>query len=139
VYHARRVSVAEKLNGGVAVLFAAEQPQLDFMPYRQDADFYYLTGWNEPGAAMLIEAGTPDASAPRAYKEILFLPTRDLRKEKYTGPKLDAASPGAARMAGVDAAEPMTGLSTELNRLMDADRLLARNVWTQPGVPQATA
>ncbi|HTY82703.1 MAG TPA: aminopeptidase P N-terminal domain-containing protein, partial [Silvibacterium sp.] len=55
-YHARRVHLAEKLNGGIAVLFAAEQPQLDFMPYRQDPDFYYLTGWNEPGAALFIQS-----------------------------------------------------------------------------------
>ena len=38
-YHARRVALAEKLKGGVAVLFAAEQPALDFMAYRQDEDF----------------------------------------------------------------------------------------------------
>jgi hypothetical protein len=44
VYHARRGALAAKLNGGVAVLFAAEEPLLDFMPYRQDEDFYYLTG-----------------------------------------------------------------------------------------------
>ncbi|HEX8811491.1 MAG TPA: aminopeptidase P N-terminal domain-containing protein, partial [Terracidiphilus sp.] len=53
-YHARRVSLSRELNGGVAVLFAAGEPLLDFDPYRQDADFYYLTGWSEPGAALLI-------------------------------------------------------------------------------------
>jgi hypothetical protein len=55
-YRARRVALAAKLHGGVAVLFAAEEPTLDFDPYRQDEDFYYLTGWNEPGAALLIVA-----------------------------------------------------------------------------------
>src|ERR1035438_7950700 len=83
VYHARRKALAEKLNGGVAVLFAAEEPLLDFMPYRQDEDFYYLTGWTEPGAALLIVADAPQAATPRAYREILFLPTRDLHMEKY--------------------------------------------------------
>ena len=62
VYHSRRVALGAKLHGGVAVLFAAEEAQLDFMPYRQDEDFYYLTGWNEPGAALLIVA-EPDARA----------------------------------------------------------------------------
>ena len=65
VFHARRVALAAKLNGGVAVLFAAEEAQLDFMPYRQDSDFYYLTGWNEPGAALLIVSDAPSFS-PRA-------------------------------------------------------------------------
>jgi Xaa-Pro aminopeptidase len=139
VYRARRVALAAKLRGGVAVLFAAEEPQLDFMPYRQDADFYYLTGWNEPGAALLIVGDAPKATAPRAYKEILFLPTRDLQMEKYTGAKLDASSHGVVEAAGVDAAEAMTELPAALNRLIGADRRLARNVWAQPEAPQAKA
>ena len=143
-YRARRMALAAKLHGGVAVLFAAQEAQLDFMPYRQDADFYYLTGWNEPGAALLIVADadqpqTTQAPAPRRYTEILFLPTRDLRMEKYTGAKLDAASPGVAQAAGVDAMQPMTELPAVLNRLMDADRRLAHNVWAQPDSPQAKA
>jgi Xaa-Pro aminopeptidase len=143
-YRARRMALAAKLHGGVAVLFAAQEAQLDFMPYRQDADFYYLTGWNEPGAALLIVADadqpqTTQAPTPRRYTEILFLPTRDLRMEKYTGAKLDAASPGVAQAAGVDAVQPMTELPAVLNRLMDADRRLAHNVWAQPDSPQAKA
>jgi Xaa-Pro aminopeptidase len=139
VYRARRVALAARLRGGVAVLFAAEEPQLDFMPYRQDADFYYLTGWNEPGAALLIVSDAPQAPAPRAYREILFLPTRDLRMEKYTGAKLDASSPGVAEAAGVDSVQAMTELPAVLNRLIAADRRLAGNVWTQPGAAQAKA
>ena len=76
------------------MLFAAEEAQLDFMPYRQDSDFYYLTGWTEPGAALLIVGDAPNAASPRSYKEILFLPARNLRMEKYTGVKMDAATPG---------------------------------------------
>ena len=137
VYRARRVSLAAKLHGGAAVLFAAEEPVLDFMPYRQDEDFYYLTGWNEPGAALLIVGET--VQAPRAYKEILFLPTRNLYMEKYTGAKVDAATPGAAGIAGVDAVRPMTELAGVLNGLIDADRRLGRNVWAQPEAQQARA
>jgi len=136
-YRARRVALAQKLNSGVAVLFAAEEPLLDFMPYRQDADFYYLTGWNEPGAALLIVADASTAEQPRHYREVLFLPTRNLRMEKYTGIKLDAATPNAAQTAGVEEVLPMTGLPLELNKLISVDRRLASNVWTQPDTPQA--
>jgi Xaa-Pro aminopeptidase len=138
-YRARRVALAGKLQGGVAVLFAAEEPVLDFMPYRQDSDFYYLTGWTEPGAALLIVGDAPQAAAPRSYMEILFLPARNLREETYTGAKMDASTPGVAEAVGVDAVEPMTELPAELSRLMAADRTLARNVWTQPGSTAATA
>jgi Xaa-Pro aminopeptidase len=136
VYQARRSALAAKLHGGVAVLFAAEEPQLDFMPYRQDEDFYYLTGWNEPGAALLIVG---DTQTPAKYKEVLFLPTRDLRMEKYTGPKLDATAPGAAPATGVDTVQSMTELPAVLNRLIAGDRRLTRNVWTQPEAKPAKA
>jgi Xaa-Pro aminopeptidase len=139
VYHARRKALAEKLNGGVAVLFAAEEPLLDFMPYRQDEDFYYLTGWTEPGAALLIVADAPRAQTPRSYTEILFLPTRDLRMEKYTGAKLDAASPGVEQASGVDKVKQMTELPAVLSGLIATDHGLVRSVWTQPEAPQAKA
>jgi len=141
-YHARRVALAAKLNGGAAVLFAAEEPALDFMPYRQDSDFYYLTGWTEPGAALLVVAPiaeTGQATQSRGYKEILFLPTRNLRMEKYTGAKLDAASPRVTAATGVDAVDDMTALPGVLNRLISSDRGLARNLWTQPGVKSSQA
>jgi Xaa-Pro aminopeptidase len=147
VYQARRVALAAKLNGGAAVLFAAYEPQMEYLDFRQDEDFYYLTGWNEPGAALLVVAEAPAGQAPRAYKEILFLPTRNLRQEKYTGAKLDAASPGVAEATGVDAVEPMTELPVALNRLIDEDRRgnegagrrLSNNLWTQPGTKPAEA
>jgi len=137
VYHQRRIALAGKLHGGTALLFAAEEPLLDLMPYRQDSDFYYLTGWTEPGAALLVVA--PEESASRSYEEILFLPTRDLRMEKYTGVKLDAATPGVERSTGVDRVQPMTDLPAALNTLINKERRLAYNVWTEPGSSQSHA
>ena len=139
VFHARRVALAGRLNGGVAVLFAAEESQLDFTPYRQDSDFYYLTGWNEPGAALMIVGDAPQAASPRTYKEILFLPARNLRMEKYTGVKMDAVTPGVEEASGVDQVEPMAELPAELNQLVSADRSLFNNLWTQPDSGQAKA
>jgi Xaa-Pro aminopeptidase len=139
VYRARRVALADKLHGGVAVLFAAEEPLLDLMPYRQDEDFYYLTGWNEPGAALMIVSPAPEAPSPQIYKEILFLPTRNLRMEKYTGEKLGADSRDAAKKAGVDQVMPMTALPAELNAMVAADRRLDQSMWTEPTSPQARA
>jgi len=139
VYHARRVALGQRLRGGVAVLFAAEEPLLDFMPYRQDSDFYYLTGWTEPGAALMIVGDAPEASSPRSYREILFLPTRDLRMEKYTGVKMDAATPNAPQLAGVDAVEPMTELPAEMNKIAGANRRLLNDIWVQPLAPQSSA
>ncbi|MGB6193592.1 MAG: Xaa-Pro peptidase family protein [Terracidiphilus sp.] len=136
VYHARRQALGDRLRGGVAVLFAAPEPLLDFMPYRQDSDFYYLTGWTEPGAALMV-IGADGASQP--YREILFLPTRNLRMEKYTGVKMDAPTPGVTEATGVDAVEPMTALTAELNKVAAANRSLTANLWTQPDSGPAKA
>lgn len=142
-YHARRIALGNQLHGGVAILFAAEEPVLDFDPYRQDSDFYYLTGWNEPGAALMIvapanepeHAGQP--ARAREYKEVLFLPTRNLRMEQYTGAKMDASTPGVARATGIDNVEPMANLAADLNKLIGDDRRLASKIWTQPHVKAA--
>ena len=146
-YRQRRVALAEKLNGGVAILFAAEEPILDFMPYRQDEDFYYLTGWNEPGAALVVVAGTPSAAATetsaaraaRPYREILFLPTRNPRIEKYTGEKMDASTGGVTTVTGVDEVLPMTEMPSVLNGLVAADRGRLRNLWAEEDSKQAKA
>ncbi len=127
-FHARRVALAGKLNGGAALLFGADAPVEEYLSWRQNDDFYYLTGWNEPGAALLIEAvytpspitsplpGTPTMAA-QPYREILFLPERNRRMELYTGVKLDAATANAATMAGVDEVRQLKDLPAELVRM----------------------
>lgn len=140
-YHARRVALAGKLNGGIAILFAADEPPLEYMEYRQDEDFYYLTGWNEPGAALLIEApqeaqGTHPA---RAYREVMFLPTRNLRMELYTGKKLDASAPDAPQVTGVDEVKPMSDLAILLNQLAAENRGIMNSIWSEPDSDQAKA
>ena len=108
-YHARRAALGAQLNGGVAVLFAAQEPVLDFTPYRQDSDFYYLTGWNEPGAALVVIGPGPETTTrlgtvvpAHGSREILFLPARNLITEKYTGAKMDADTNGVTTATGVD-------------------------------------
>jgi Xaa-Pro aminopeptidase len=105
-YRARRVALSDKLDGGVAVLFAsteAEGPNAIY-GYRADNNFFYLTGWSEPGAAVVIAppvAAKGDAPG-RPYSEILFLPAHNLTQEKWTGPKLGADDPKAAEITGFD-------------------------------------
>ena len=97
-YHARREALAKKVDG-VVVLFAATENEgpNDLYGFRQDDNFYYLSGLSEPGAALLIAAAAEakDNAPARAYTEILFLPPRNLMQEKWTGPKLGAENPEA--------------------------------------------
>ena len=140
-YHARRVRLAEKLKGGIAVLFAAPEPSSMLISYRQDSDFYYLTGWKQPSAALFIQSpkAAEDKVPERPYREILFLPARNLHGELYTGVKLDAATPNAAAIVHVDEVRPMTELSSLLNQIAAEDRPALNRISGQPDSPQAQA
>lgn len=133
-YHARRIRLAEKLKGGAAILFAAYPPRSELLAYRQDSDFYYLTGWKEPGAALLVESAKPeeDKTPARSYREILFLPKRNSRTEQYTGEKMDAATPNVTAKAHVDEVRSMAELSSVLSEAIAADRSLYGNISGQP-------
>jgi Xaa-Pro aminopeptidase len=145
-YHSRRVALGASLKGGVAILFASDEPSAEYLSYRQDEDFYYLTGWNQPGAAvMIIGASEPAAATPQIaglevkphrYREILFLPTRNKRLELYTGVQMDASSPDAPSKTGVTEVKPMTDLPGIVNELAAGDRRELRKLYVQQDMPQ---
>ena len=147
-YHQRREALAAKLDGGVAVLFAAEEPLLDFDPYRQDSDFYYLTGWTEPGAALVVIGAGPATTVARTgeqlpahpYREILLLPERNRVLEKYTGAKMDATAPDVKAATGFDEVMQVSALPAVLAEFVGEDRYVrARHIWRPTDTPQATA
>src|SRR6266481_4991654 len=124
-YHARREALAKKA-GGVVVLFAATENEgpNDLYGFRQDDNFYYLSGMSEPGSALLIASAAEakgDALA-RAYIEILFLPPRNLTQEKWTGPKLGAENPEAPKITGFDHVEDMGQLPNDVARYVSGAR-----------------
>lgn len=95
-YRARRTALANLMDGGTLLLFApteAEGPN-NLYGFRQEDDFYYLTGWAEPGAAVLISSNP--------YSEVLFLPAHNAVQEKWTGPKLGPGDEEASRVTGFD-------------------------------------
>ena len=123
-YRARREKLAASLNaamktenpnsiGGAAVLiFAGTENSTGnaIWGFHQTENFYYLTGWAEPGAAVLIvserqhraaTAGQPEIAAG-SYTETLFLPARNMVQERWTGPKLGPDSPEAKSVTGFD-------------------------------------
>jgi Xaa-Pro aminopeptidase len=120
-YHARREKLAAKLDGGVALLFAP--PELpgpnNVYGYFPDSNFYYLTGWSEPGAAVLVApaAEAKDDNPAHPYTEILFLPQRNYSQERWTGPKLGPDSPNAAQVTGFDRVESLDNMRAEMVKL----------------------
>jgi Xaa-Pro aminopeptidase len=125
-YRMRRQALAAKTNGGVVLLFApveADGPD-DIYGFRQSDNFFYLTGWKESGAALLIAPTTAatDKTPARAYSEILFLPAHNASQEKWTGPKLGPENPEAPRVTGFDQVKVLDDVRTELARMFPQGR-----------------
>ena len=122
-YHARREALAKKA-GGAVVLLAPVEPMDSVYAFRQENNFYYLSGVTVPGAGLLIApASEAQGDAPaRAYTEILFLPPRNLRLEKFTGPQMGADDPVAPRLTGFDRVEEMRKLPEEIAKTLANQR-----------------
>jgi Xaa-Pro aminopeptidase len=140
-YHARREALAKKV-GGVVVLFAGTESDgpNDLYGFRQDDNFYYLTGSPEPGGALLIAPAVEAKKdgAARAYTEILFLPPRNLIQEKWTGPKLGAENPEAPKITGFDRVEEMGQLPDDVGRLVGGARPVVYTDVASPGETSAS-
>jgi Xaa-Pro aminopeptidase len=101
-YRTRREALADELRrelpageAGVLILEAAPEPEN--LTYRQESNLYYLTGTEIPGSALVLLFNRPAPRAkkgarpePARYAEYLYLPERDYRQERWTGPKSGA-------------------------------------------------
>ena len=123
-YRARRQNLAAHLENGIALLFAPPETEgpNDVYGYRPDNNFYYLTGWPEPGAALLVAAPAEakNENPAHPYTEILFLPSRNYSQERWTGPKLGPDNPDAARFTGVNQVESLDQMRSEIVKLFPA-------------------
>jgi Xaa-Pro aminopeptidase len=85
-YKYRRNNLAKKLSkNSIAVLYSAEEKTRSNdtqYPYRQDSNFYYLTGFKEDNSALVI------IKKKNKYKSILFVQEKDKKLELWTGKRL---------------------------------------------------
>ena len=118
----RRKNLMGKLPGGVAVIpsapVAIRNNDVEH-EYRQDSDFYYLTGFAEQESVLVLASEHPD------HKTVLFVRPRDPEREVWDGSR--AGVEGAVRDFGADAAFPIGELAARLpDYLQNHERLLFR-------------
>ena len=121
IYQERRSALAKQIHaksgGGIAVTSTA--PELarnrdSEFPYRHDSDFFYLTGFEEPGATLVMEV----KSSGKDYKlqSHLFCRPKDPEREIWDGIRL---GPDAApTVLGVEFAHSNQELDNKLGELL---------------------
>lgn len=85
-------------------------------PFRQDSDFFYLTGFNEPGAVAVL------APHHEEHQFVLFVQPKDPEKETWTGYRVGVEA--AKERFGADIVYPIAELDEKLKQYVEkADRL----------------
>jgi Xaa-Pro aminopeptidase len=114
-YAQRRERVLAKMReqgGGVAIIPTAPEvmrnADADY-PYRHDSYFYYLTGFTEPEATLVLIAGATNQA-------ILFCREKNEEREIWDGYRYGPAA--AKETFGFDAAHAIDTIDTELPKLM---------------------
>ena len=113
---ARRRRQLMRMAGSDAILVlpaAREQVRSNdtHHPYRQDSDFWYLSGFDEPEAALVLVPGRTAGEA------LLFCRERDPVREAWDGPRLGPE--GAVQHLGMDDAYPWADMDEILPRLIE--------------------
>ena len=112
IHAQRRAQLAQKIGaGGMAIIPTAPEQQRnrdsDF-PYRADSYFYYLTGFTEPKAWLVV---TGDG------RSTLFCQPKDMEREIWDGYRLGPLV--APEQLGLDAAYSVAELDAQLPALID--------------------
>jgi Xaa-Pro aminopeptidase len=115
VHAGRRRRLADAIGEGVAVIATAPERTRNrdsHYPYRYDSYFYYLTGFQEPEAVLVLVGG----AAPRA---LLYCREKNAEREIWDG--FRHGPEGARERFGFDEAHPIDGLDAAMAALL-ADR-----------------
>lgn len=115
-YLRRRQALLEKMApASAAIIFAAPEARRSAdsdYPYRQDSDFWYFTGFNEPEAALLLIK-----SDDTHHHSVLFNRVRDVTAEIWFGRRLGQEA--APAKLGVDRALPFNEIDDQLHLLLN--------------------
>jgi Xaa-Pro aminopeptidase len=118
VFAERRAKLIAAVGAPVVIFgYTGQEEANPSYVFMQEENFYYLTGHNEEGAALLL---LPESAAQKGWtgpREILYLPPRDLAQEKWNGPRLGPDDPGIKEKTGFANVEVFTKLHETLANL----------------------
>jgi Xaa-Pro aminopeptidase len=126
-YAQRRAALAAKIQDGVLLAIGSQEPAQDYLSFYQNEPFTYLTGYNEPNAALVMVKRGGQTTAT------LFVEERDPAAEVWTGKRFGPE--GAMKATGIDA-RPVEQLQTVLDSLLNSATQLYVVGNVQMGAPQ---
>jgi Xaa-Pro aminopeptidase len=116
IYAQRRARLLTQMQRGIAIIPTAPEVARNadtHYGYRHDSNFYYLSGFIEPEAVLVLIAGPNESGHPQS---ILFCREKNLEREIWDGHRF---GPDAAReQFGFDAAYSIAQLDEKLTELM---------------------
>lgn len=115
-YKQRREALRKAAGDSVVILFGRTEREGGEIRagFFQEPNFYYLTGWSEPGAILVL---TPKS-------EVLLLPRRDPVQERWTGPKLAPGDDGLSAATGFDTVIETEAFEAHLPQWIQEGRIL---------------
>lgn len=137
-FHERRAWLVEETGGdGIVILFGYREQDIGVAttPFRQNEAFYYLTGWNQPDAVMMLvprTGKTGENGGGQIEKEILFIPAHDYRQEKWTGPKLGPDDADATARTEFPIVRSNTLFQSELEEALKSFNKIYTEMTPQP-------
>ncbi len=118
VFADRRQALMEKIEPNSIAIFPSKPVYLRNLDveydYRQESNFYYLSGFEEPESILLIDPSDPK------YKYVLFVQKRNRRRETYEGSR--AGVEGAMSTFKADTAFYITEFERSLYSFIKHDR-----------------
>ncbi len=117
-YAARRATLRAQVNDPVIVFgFTGQEDASPAYVFNQEHYFYYLTGHNQEGAAVLLIPEPPAGQTDDGPREVLYLPARNLQAERWNGVRLGPDDPNIGGRTGFATVKPTTALRADLEAL----------------------
>src|SRR5581483_6699722 len=131
-YRARRARFMEAIGEGATAILpcapvALRSGDVEYI-YRQDSDFYYLTGFAEPDSVAVFCPGHPDGAF------VMFVRPRDKERETWTGKR--AGVEGAMVEYGADKAYVIDELEKLLPRYLEKSERIHYPIGRNSGIDE---